>query len=453
MQITDHAGGGAVYLPARDANGNITALIDAGATAAGANPVAASYEYSPFGELLRVEGPYAAANPFRFSSKFTDDETGLVCYGLRDYNPALDRFLNRDPIGEAGGPNLYAFCGNNGVNRWDFLGLADPTVGMPEGGGSSGTWDNIINLGGFDSGWGSYGSSRGTSLVDGSKHDSQNKDFPSIRRWLESRVTGGKTYADWDRDPSGGDYVPLIGLAGRLPGVGVGTGALSLTLGAGAAVLGGGAIVIDGVTSAMTRPVRYRDWDSGPQSTLSGAPDRARPLEGFFIPENADPNLVGEYLRSRGSDPGRARQIMSDILADAIGSGTAVARSEVVYLNPSQIRFSQPTASQNFSTGQTITGTADALRNGQPVSSIPTIRVVEYQGQLYTLDNRRLAALGAAGLSRIPVQVLSLSDPAVAQEFLEKFNPVNGGQNIVITPTAGGRRPAETLLRSNGKIR
>ena len=56
VQITDHAGGGAVYLPARDANGNITALIDAGATAAGANPVAASYEYSPFGELLRVEG-------------------------------------------------------------------------------------------------------------------------------------------------------------------------------------------------------------------------------------------------------------------------------------------------------------------------------------------------------------------------------------------------------------
>ena len=188
VQITDHAGGGAVYLPARDANGNITALIDAGATAPGANPVAASYEYSPFGELLRVEGPYAASNPFRFSSKFTDDETGLVCYGLRYYNPALGRFLNRDPIWEAGGPNLYAFCGNNGVNRWDFLGLADPSVGMPEGGGSSGTWDNLINLGGFDSGWGSYGNSRGTSLVDGSKHDSQNKDFPSIRRWLESRV-------------------------------------------------------------------------------------------------------------------------------------------------------------------------------------------------------------------------------------------------------------------------
>ena len=203
VQITDHAGGGAVYLPARDANGNITALIDAGATAAGANPVAASYEYSPFGELLRVEGPYAAANPFRYSSKFTDDETGLVCYGLRYYNPALGRFLNRDPIGEAGGPNLYAFCGNNGVNRWDFLGLAYPTVGMPEGGGSSGTWDNLINLGGFDSGWGSYGSSRGTSLVDGSKHDSQNKDFPSIRRWLESRVTGGKAYADWENRSNG----------------------------------------------------------------------------------------------------------------------------------------------------------------------------------------------------------------------------------------------------------
>ncbi len=39
------------------------------------------------------------------------------------YNPAQGRFLNRDPIGETGGKNLYGFVANDGINRWDYLGL------------------------------------------------------------------------------------------------------------------------------------------------------------------------------------------------------------------------------------------------------------------------------------------------------------------------------------------
>jgi hypothetical protein len=35
----------------------------------------------------------------------------------------LHRWLNRDPIEEEGGLNLYGFCGNDGVNRWDILGM------------------------------------------------------------------------------------------------------------------------------------------------------------------------------------------------------------------------------------------------------------------------------------------------------------------------------------------
>jgi len=35
----------------------------------------------------------------------------------------MGRWLNRDPIGERGGLNLYAFVGNDGVNLWDLLGL------------------------------------------------------------------------------------------------------------------------------------------------------------------------------------------------------------------------------------------------------------------------------------------------------------------------------------------
>jgi RHS repeat-associated protein len=120
LQVVDHASGKAWH-PAYDGNGNIAALVNGSGGA-----VVAVYEYSPFGELLRhvVHDSAAAGQPFRFSSKFTDDETGLVYYGRRYYDTKNGRFINKDPIDEAGGLNLYGFCGNNAVNRWDLLGLS-----------------------------------------------------------------------------------------------------------------------------------------------------------------------------------------------------------------------------------------------------------------------------------------------------------------------------------------
>ena len=47
-------------------------------------------------------------------------------YGYRFYDPVTGRWPSRDPIQERGGVNLYGFVGNDGVNRWDLLGLKDP---------------------------------------------------------------------------------------------------------------------------------------------------------------------------------------------------------------------------------------------------------------------------------------------------------------------------------------
>ena len=80
LQITE---GTTSYLPTYDGNGNIASLLNASNGA-----VAASYEYSPSGELLRCAGTYAKTNPFRFSTKYVDDETSLVYYGARYYSPA-----------------------------------------------------------------------------------------------------------------------------------------------------------------------------------------------------------------------------------------------------------------------------------------------------------------------------------------------------------------------------
>jgi uncharacterized protein RhaS with RHS repeats len=45
-------------------------------------------------------------------------------YGYRYYSPYLGRWLSKDPIGDAGGNNLYAYPHNSAVNQNDLLGLA-----------------------------------------------------------------------------------------------------------------------------------------------------------------------------------------------------------------------------------------------------------------------------------------------------------------------------------------
>jgi RHS repeat-associated protein len=49
-------------------------------------------------------------------------------YGYRYYHPQTGRWINRDPIEENGGLNLYGFVGNDGVNRADHLGLLDVNI-------------------------------------------------------------------------------------------------------------------------------------------------------------------------------------------------------------------------------------------------------------------------------------------------------------------------------------
>jgi len=102
-----------------DANGNVSELLAADCS------LAAHYEYSPFGETIVATGPLASENKFRFSTKFTDDETTLLYYGYRYYSPSLGRWLSRDPIGELGGHNLYAILKNGPIDKQDAIGLLD----------------------------------------------------------------------------------------------------------------------------------------------------------------------------------------------------------------------------------------------------------------------------------------------------------------------------------------
>src|SRR5208282_2768685 len=140
--LAENIAGNGVQFVAYDGNGNVSALVNAANGATVAN-----YEYGPFGELIRATGPMAKANPFRFSTKYQDDETDLLYYGYRYYNPSTGRWLSRDPaeeqgssllrtgrqsedqfdangnwIGETDSVNLYAFVANDPLDQIDYLG-------------------------------------------------------------------------------------------------------------------------------------------------------------------------------------------------------------------------------------------------------------------------------------------------------------------------------------------
>jgi RHS repeat-associated protein len=99
-----------------DGNGNITALISPNGL------ILAFYLYDPYGRALAQSGPLADANLYRFSSKMWHEHTALYYYGYRFYSPNLQRWLNKDPIQEEGGINLYEFVGDDGINIIDIYG-------------------------------------------------------------------------------------------------------------------------------------------------------------------------------------------------------------------------------------------------------------------------------------------------------------------------------------------
>lgn len=112
------AASGSTLAPFYDSNGNVMGYVDMGSGA-----VVADFAYGPFGEPIRATGPMADVVVFRFSTKYTDSETGLLYYGFRYYDPESGRWLSRDPLGEAGGINLYGFVWNDAINSTDYLGL------------------------------------------------------------------------------------------------------------------------------------------------------------------------------------------------------------------------------------------------------------------------------------------------------------------------------------------
>ena len=125
LRQRDHA----VLLPLQ-CPGDVIAIVRAAT-----GQIVAKYSYDAWGKCTVTNATgYAVGdkNPFRYRGYYYDTETGLYYLNSRYYNPEFGRFISADGLIDNRGAtsqNLFAYCGNNPVNRSDLSGLFWKEIG------------------------------------------------------------------------------------------------------------------------------------------------------------------------------------------------------------------------------------------------------------------------------------------------------------------------------------
>ncbi len=99
-----------------DGLGSITSLSNT------SGALANTYTYDSFGKLTASTG--TVINPFQFTARDYDSETGLRYYRARYYDSNIGRFTAEDPMGFAEGSNFYRYVENDPIDHRDPYGLA-----------------------------------------------------------------------------------------------------------------------------------------------------------------------------------------------------------------------------------------------------------------------------------------------------------------------------------------
>jgi RHS repeat-associated protein len=107
---------GTTYRYHLDHQGTVALLTDA------SGAVAQSFRYTVFGARVEASDP-SFDEPYGFTGRRLDPDTGLYDYRVRWYDAEAGRFLTRDPLGSIDGPDPYTYVRNDPLNLVDPFGL------------------------------------------------------------------------------------------------------------------------------------------------------------------------------------------------------------------------------------------------------------------------------------------------------------------------------------------
>jgi len=208
-------------------------------------------------------------------------------------------------------------------------------------------------------------------------------------------------------------------------------------------------------TKIADRDLTYRMSSMGTQFVLRDLKTVGTSTVGFVL--NTVKFITKLPAKAVGVDPKYTQGVVDDgkgmilELGNVVGgtlkvvsktflNGYDIARGNHLF-DTMQIRFTRREVSNKFSNGITLDDLIKSLREQNTTSRcVGPIRVVGYQGQMYTLDNRQLYCLQRAGIEYAVVRLVQLRD--VEDEWHEKFTTTNGGTSVEIISTPGALQPS-----------
>jgi RHS repeat-associated protein len=112
--------GGTISFYEQDGLGSVSSVTNSAGT------IANAYTYDSFGKTTASTA--TVANPFGYTGREIDSETGLYFYRRRYYDPSTGKFLSEDPTHFAGGIDFYSYVFNNPQNWIDPFGKQTNSV-------------------------------------------------------------------------------------------------------------------------------------------------------------------------------------------------------------------------------------------------------------------------------------------------------------------------------------
>ncbi len=440
---------GKTYYYLYNGHADVTALITADGT------IAAAYYYDAFGKILEATG--AADNSILYAGYQYDEETGLYYINARMYDPVTTRFLQEDTYhGDPKDPlslHLYTYCHNNPISYYDPAGHAITLISGAIGAGvgfligaggamisdaitgnlTKDNWRKYVGsgvqgavIGGVAGLTGGLGlgtvAMSGAGFVSSAVGNTANqvirnggfKDF-SMKELAVSSLTGGISFG-----AAGAVSGPVKALTD-----GIASQALRQT--AQGAMVGG----VSGATAGMTANVATQSWDLVTKEktsfdmgslakdtitggiaggALGGGLGYAGSKYGAKI-RALDEKAYSSMSKGMTKIAEGAKKAFAGILKNETGSINTRAQGNYEgglnsnTVNPKDVNFMQ--SSIKNETGEyTVLGNSEALKNGTlKTTDLPKMKIwKDTEGQLWTLDHRRLASFRLSGLKEIPFQ-------------------------------------------------